>query len=726
MATTLPSAQDQYMLELINRGRANPQAEADRYGIELNEGVRTKDTISTDARQPLAFNLNLNAAAEGHSQWLLDNNKFQHKGEGGTNSRKRMQNAGYTFTGSSGNGENLAWLGTTGWPNFTIYVGRNYENLFVDEDYRNRAHRVSLMNPKFEEIGISSLQGQFTSRGRTFNAVMTTQDFAYSAAGGPFITGVAYTDAVNNDDFYTVGEGIGGITVTAVDTANSANTFTTTTWGSGGYSLDVDPNATYDVTFSGDLDEDSQADDTATYEVTVGSENVKQDVVSDNLVKIDNDTIAENSNNNTVVGNLTISDSDPDETNTYELLNDANGRFALDGDQIVVADGSQLDFESNQTHNITVRTTDGGGESFNQQLTINVTDVDETPPNSAPTAVQIDSNTIAENSDNNTVVGNLTTSDPDAGDTHTYELLNDANGRFALDGDQIVIADGSGLDFESNETHNITVRTTDGESESFNQQLTINVTDVDETPPELENVNTMYGSDKNDRMLGTVDNDVIHGEGGNDVLLGRSGDDLLNGGLGNDRINGENGNDNINGGLGNDNINGGNDDDLLNGDSGNDNINGGSGNDNISGGSGNDNINGGSSNDNINGGSGNDNINGGSGMDTLTGVDITSAQPGYNEIDILRGNAHADLFILGDNSQAYYTGNGINDYAQIDTFSSAKGDKIQLSGSSNNYTLRENVTGLPKGTAIYSNDDLVGIVKNVRNMDLNSSDFSFV
>ncbi|NEN93055.1 MAG: hypothetical protein F6K48_30870 [Okeania sp. SIO3H1] len=694
MANTVPSAQDQYMLELINRGRANPQAEADRYldGIngrdgDLNQGVRSQDTISTDAKQPLAFNLNLNTATEGHAQWLLDENKFQHRGEGGTNSRQRMQAAGYTFTNPSGNGENLAWFGTTGFVDFTGLVRKNYENLFIDKDYRNRGHRVTLMNDDFQEIGISSLQGPFTSRGRTFNAVMSAQNFAYSAASGPFITGVAYTDAVTDDDFYTVGEGIGGITVTAVDTTNSDNTFTTTTWESGGYSLDVDPNATYDVTFSGDLDGDGQVDDTATYQVTVGSENVKQDVVSDNLppsnlppstppnnpptaVEIDNDTIAENTSNNTVVGNLTTSDPDAGDTHTYQLLDDADGRFALDGDQIVVSDGSGLDFESNQNHNITVRTTDDGGESFEQQLTINISDVDETPTNNPPTAVEIDNDTIAENSVNNTVVGNLTTSDPDAGDTHSYQLLDDANGRFALDGDQIVVSDSSGLDFESNQNHNITVRTTDDGGESFEQQLTINISDVDETPTEPDN--TMYGSGRNDRMRGTADNDVINGEGGNDVLIGRNGDDLLNGGLGNDKINGGNGDDLLNGGLGN------------------------------------------------------DRINGGKGMDTLTGVDITSAQPGYNEIDILRGNADADLFILGDSSQVYYTGNGINDYARIETFNSGQGDQIQLSGSIGDYTLEKNVPGLPKGTAIYNNDDLVGIVKNVRNMDLNSSDFSFV
>ncbi|NEQ73911.1 MAG: hemolysin [Okeania sp. SIO2C9] len=575
MATTLPSAQDQYMLELINRGRQDPAAEADHYNIDLNEGL-AQDTISTDAKQPLAFNLNLNTAANEHSQWMLDNNEFSHTGENGTQFWERMTNAGYQWFGA---GENISFDSplASGISDFTGLVEENHKDLFISP-----GHRENLMNASFEAIGVSSLQATtYIWNGTTYtDVVMTTQKFGRNN-DGPFITGVAYTDAVNNDDFYTVGEGIGGITVTAVDTANGANTFTTTTWDSGGYSLDVSPNATYDVTFSGDLDGDGQADDTATYQVTVGSENVKQDVVSDNLPP-------------------------------------------------------------------------------------------STPTNSAPTAVEIDNNSIAENSVNNTVVGNLTTDDPDAGDTHSYQLVDDADGRFGLDGDQIVVTDGSGLDFESIANHNITVRTTDAGGESFEQQLTINVTDVDDTPTEPDNFNTIYGSDNNDNLSGTVDNDAIYGEGGNDLIIGRKGDD------------------------------------LLNGDSGNDEINGGSG------------------NDLLNGGSGNDLLNGGRGMDTLTGVDITSAQPGYNEIDILRGNADADLFILGDSSQVYYTGNGINDYARIDTFNSGQGDRIQLSGSSGDYTLEENVPGLPKGTAIYNNDDLVGIVNNVRNMDLNSSDFSFV
>src|SRR5262245_58376639 len=57
----------QYMLELINRARTDPAAEAARpdYGIDLNEGL-APGTISADPKQPLAPNEWLLQTIEGH------------------------------------------------------------------------------------------------------------------------------------------------------------------------------------------------------------------------------------------------------------------------------------------------------------------------------------------------------------------------------------------------------------------------------------------------------------------------------------------------------------------------------------------------------------------------------------------------------------------------------------------------------------------------------------
>ncbi len=103
-------------------------------------------------------------------------------------------------------------------------------------------------------------------------------------------------------------------------------------------------------------------------------------------------------------------------------------------------------------------------------------------PGSAPTNVALSANTVLENSANNTVVGTLTTTDPDVGDTHTYTLTNNAGGRFGISGNKLVVANGSLLDFETNTNHSITVRSTDSAGLSFSENFTINLTNVNEVP----------------------------------------------------------------------------------------------------------------------------------------------------------------------------------------------------------------------------------------------------
>jgi hypothetical protein len=125
------------------------------------------------------------------------------------------------------------------------------------------------MNPSFREIGPGYVTGTFK---RYANAGMLTTDFA-SAAGNAYLTGVAYDDA-SGDHFYTPGEGLGAVTVTATRLADGTRA-TATTWGSGGYSLAL-PAGTYKVTGSG-----GRLGGTITFgSVTIGSQNVKEDFVA--------------------------------------------------------------------------------------------------------------------------------------------------------------------------------------------------------------------------------------------------------------------------------------------------------------------------------------------------------------------------------------------------------------------------------------------------------------
>ncbi len=272
--TIEPTAQDQYMLELLNRARLNPQAEADLLlAGNLNEGLPL-GTISTTAKQPLAFNLKLFQAAQSHSLWMLANNTFAHAGANGSQVWNRATSAGYTW---STVGENLAWRGTTGIPNLTTEVGLQHQDLFVDTGIPGRGHRTNMMSANFREVGISAIAGVFTSNGTPYNSVITTQNFGKDFGTNAFLTGVTYTDKVTNDDFYTVGEGLGNIIVNAV---SNGQTFTTNSLSSGGYSLRLAP-GTYSVTFGGDFNNDGIADTSIARTVIVGSENVKQDFATD-------------------------------------------------------------------------------------------------------------------------------------------------------------------------------------------------------------------------------------------------------------------------------------------------------------------------------------------------------------------------------------------------------------------------------------------------------------
>ncbi len=220
---------------------------------------------------------------------------------------------------------------------------------------------------------------------------------------------------------------------------------------------------------------------------------------------VSNLIVAENSPNGTTVGTLTTTDLDVNEIHTYTLLDDAGGRFAIEGDRLRVADGSLLDYETATTHTLLLRTTDTGGNSFEKLLTVTVNDVNETLPNNAPTAITLSNTALPENSAIGTVLGGLTTVDPDAGDTHTYSLVDDAGGRFAISGTQITVAESTLLDYETNPSYAITVRTTDAGGLTLDQPFTLSLTDVNEAPTDMGLSNTVIAENSaNDTLISAI------------------------------------------------------------------------------------------------------------------------------------------------------------------------------------------------------------------------------
>lgn len=218
------TSNEQYLLELINRGRLDPALEAQRYGLGLNAGLPA-GTIGTDARQVLAPNTVLNQSAQSHSQWMLDEDVFAHQGLDGSNAGDRIAAAGYELTGAWSWRENLAWSGTTGTIDLADAIESHHEGL-----YRSEGHRVNTFDEEIKEVGISQLRGAFTNDGTTYDSSMVTLNFT-SSGTNVFVTGVAFQDR-DGDSFYSIGEGRSNIWIAA----EGWRVFTT---DAGGYGLAV-------------------------------------------------------------------------------------------------------------------------------------------------------------------------------------------------------------------------------------------------------------------------------------------------------------------------------------------------------------------------------------------------------------------------------------------------------------------------------------------------------
>jgi hypothetical protein len=101
-----------------------------------------------------------------------------------------------------------------------------------------------------------------------------------------------------------------------------------------------------------------------------------------------------------------------------------------------------------------------------------------------PTDISLLPNTVAENQPSGTVVGTLSSTDPNPGDSFSYSLVAGAgstdNGVFTVSGSQLKSA--ATFDFESKSSYSIRVRSTDQTGLYFEKVLSVTVTNVNEMP----------------------------------------------------------------------------------------------------------------------------------------------------------------------------------------------------------------------------------------------------
>ena len=200
--------------------------------------------------------------------------------------------------------------------------------------------------------------------------------------------------------------------------------------------------------------------------------------------------LAENSAAGVNVG-AAVSASDPDgDALTYTLSGSAAGSFSIDAStgQVQTRSGVIYDYETQTSYSLAVTANDGNGGTASIQVTVNLTDVEEAAPNRAPVFGEGDSatRTLAENTAGGENVGlPLTATDPD-GNTLTYTLSGADAGSFGLNAatGQLTTKEGVSYDYEAKQTYAVTVTAEDPEGASASIAVTVNLTDVDETPPD--------------------------------------------------------------------------------------------------------------------------------------------------------------------------------------------------------------------------------------------------
>jgi hypothetical protein len=214
-------------------------------------------------------------------------------------------------------------------------------------------------------------------------------------------------------------------------------------------------------------------------------------------------TVAENAANGTPVSAVKVTDPTPGDKHTFTLTNDAGGRFEMVGDELRVKNGALLNYEAASLYVVTVKVTDAGGNSVSKDFTISLTNVNE-----APTDIGLVGTTVAENAANGTQVGSLATTDPDTGETFKYALVDNAGGRFDVQGGKIIVANGALLDFEGQKSHVIVVEVTDkgGTGLSFQKQFTISLTNENEAPTSvtLNGAGTVVENAPDNLVVGTL------------------------------------------------------------------------------------------------------------------------------------------------------------------------------------------------------------------------------
>lgn len=222
-----PTSEETLIVELMNRFRANPSAEAEliappgKSGGGVDWKMFREEMKQLKPMPPVVFNLDLLDAARKHSYYMIHNGLTHDEVAGkvgfyGASPGDRIKASGFKGAGWAEN----AFAGSGGsldsHNGFLVDAGAGPGGMQPE-----RGHRKNMI-AAFREVGPG---GVTTGRGLSVTHDFGSRDLRMAG-------GVVFIDA-NGNNFYDLGEGLGQVTISSSDGA------AITTWKSGAYELDL-------------------------------------------------------------------------------------------------------------------------------------------------------------------------------------------------------------------------------------------------------------------------------------------------------------------------------------------------------------------------------------------------------------------------------------------------------------------------------------------------------
>ena len=273
----------------------------------------------------------------------------------------------------------------------------------------------------------------------------------------PVITVIEGTDTIEvGDDWTDAG-------ATAEDNYDGTITSSISTSGT----VDVNTVGTYTITYS----VTDQATNTGTATRTVNVVDTTAPVIEKGQIF----KYKENQTSEIEIGTVTAYDFVG--TVDYNLINDSTNFYSINSSGIITLTSTGLNSTANDhdtnpnQFNLTIEAIDKAGNKSSETVLIVIENVNE-----APVLTVADSFSAAENQ--TTITGAVSATDVDTGDTLT----------FSVSGDDLAISNSGVLsfvnapDFETKNSYTATITVTDADGLTDSEEITVNVTNVNEAP----------------------------------------------------------------------------------------------------------------------------------------------------------------------------------------------------------------------------------------------------